>query len=217
MELYLIRHGETDWNAARKVQGQVDIPLNENGRRVADETGRALRDLRFDRVYSSPLLRALETARLICAGRSVPIEADDRLKEIDFGPYEGRVVSDLQENFRRFSDAPELYRAPEGAESIEHLMARSLDFLESVLVPASLMQDAPERVLVVAHGAWGQGMKLNLRHAPIADFWKPAFPKNCSVSIFDIHGHSYTEIADNRLYYRESDADQGILFSSLKG
>lgn len=201
MELYLIRHGETDWNAAKKVQGQRDIPLNENGRRAAALTGDALRDTEFDRIYTSPLSRARETAELIRAGRSIPVFTDERLREIDFGPYEGCVVTALPESFRLFSEAPERYKAPEGAESIAALTARSRSFLLEVLIPLSLLPDAPKRIMVVSHGAWGQSMKLNLRGCPVSDFWKPGFPKNCSVSIFDIHGQKYRELADNRIFY----------------
>ncbi|WP_130838592.1 histidine phosphatase family protein [Lachnoclostridium sp. Marseille-P6806] len=214
MKLYLIRHGETDWNAAKKVQGQRDIPLNENGRRAAALTGRALRNTEFDRIYTSPLSRARETAELIRAGRSIPLFTDDRLREIDFGPYEGCVVTALPESFRLFSEAPERYEAPEGAESIEALAARARSFLLEVLVPASLLPNAPKRIMVVSHGAWGQSMKLNLRGWPVSDFWKPGFPKNCSVSIFDIHGQEYEELADNRIFYPPDEAPTPLFASA---
>lgn len=60
MKLYMVRHGETDWNKARKIQGQVDIPLNEFGRHLAIETGKGLADIPFELCISSPLLRAVE-------------------------------------------------------------------------------------------------------------------------------------------------------------
>ena len=67
MKIYLIRHGETDWNKLRRLQGQADIPLNEFGRQLARETDPALRDVPFDRIYTSPLKRARETAELVTA------------------------------------------------------------------------------------------------------------------------------------------------------
>ncbi len=87
MEIYIVRHGTTPWNEKKKLQGSVDKELNEAGRRVARLTGEGVRDIPFDRIYSSPLKRAYETAELIRNGREIPIDTDDRLKEIDFGDY----------------------------------------------------------------------------------------------------------------------------------
>ena len=65
MKIYLVRHGETDWNKERKIQGQVDIPLNAFGIHLAEETAKGLRDIPFDICFSSPLGRAKDTARII--------------------------------------------------------------------------------------------------------------------------------------------------------
>lgn len=94
MKLYIIRHGETDWNKQRRLQGQSDTELNEYGIRLAQITGEALKDIRFDHIFSSPLKRAYRTAEIIRDGRTVPIVTDDRLKEIGFGINEG-VSSEL--------------------------------------------------------------------------------------------------------------------------
>lgn len=89
LKVYLLRHGLTDWNKLRRVQGSSDIPLNEEGRRVARLTAEGMRDMPIDLVYSSPLKRARETAEIICAGRDVPIVFDERIREIGFGEFEG--------------------------------------------------------------------------------------------------------------------------------
>ena len=87
MKLYLVRHGQTDWNKEKRLQGQEDIPLNDFGRHLAKETGIRLRNVRFDLCFSSDLKRALETANLILdeGSNKVPIIMDKRLKEIAFG------------------------------------------------------------------------------------------------------------------------------------
>ena len=87
--LYIMRHGKTEWNELHKLQGQTDIPLNENGRKMAREAGKRYREIRFDICYCSPLIRAKETAELVLEGRAVPIVTDDRLMEMCFGEYEG--------------------------------------------------------------------------------------------------------------------------------
>ena len=89
MELYIVRHGETLWNREKRLQGREDIELSEKGREVARLTGEALMDTRIDKIFSSPLKRAYETACLIRNGRDIEIETDDRLRELSFGHFEG--------------------------------------------------------------------------------------------------------------------------------
>ena len=78
MELYLVRHGETEWNKERRLQGQADVALDDFGRQLAVETGEALQDIPFDVCFTSPLKRAKETAELFLAGKDVPIIEDIR-------------------------------------------------------------------------------------------------------------------------------------------
>ena len=88
MILYMIRHGETDFNRQRRIQGQSDIPLNAWGRELARRTGKGLEDVRFDLVVTSPLIRAKETAQLIVGEKSIPFIEEPRIQEIAFGEYE---------------------------------------------------------------------------------------------------------------------------------
>ena len=90
--LYIMRHGKTEWNELHKLQGRTDIPLNENGRKMAREAGKRYREIHFDICYCSPLIRAKETAELVLEGRIVPIVTDDRLMEMCFGEYEGKQL-----------------------------------------------------------------------------------------------------------------------------
>ena len=73
MKLYIIRHGETSWNKQKKLQGQRDIMLNDAGIRLAELTGEGMKDIDFDLVISSPLIRAKQTAELVMAGRHLPM------------------------------------------------------------------------------------------------------------------------------------------------
>ena len=112
MKLYMIRHGETAWNKERKLQGHSDIPLNENGCALAEATGKALANISFDYVFSSPLTRAVQTAELVLNERKLPIQTDERIKEIGFGEYEGICMLDefADPEFEKFFVAPEQYR-----------------------------------------------------------------------------------------------------------
>ena len=91
MKLYFIRHGQTDWNIVKRLQGATDIPLNENGEELARRTGEGMKDIPFDLIYTSPLKRAFRTAELVRGNRDIPIISDDRLREICFGDYEGLI------------------------------------------------------------------------------------------------------------------------------
>ena len=87
--LYIIRHGKTDWNVWHKLQGRTDIPLNEEGRQMAEAARKEYRDVHFDICFCSPLIRAKETAEIFLRSRNIPIITDDRLMEMSFGCFEG--------------------------------------------------------------------------------------------------------------------------------
>ena len=84
MKLYLVRHGETDWNKSKKIQGQVDIPLAPKGIEQAEMTSEGMKDIPFDHIFSSPLKRAYKTAQVVRRDRPIEIVRDDRLKEMKF-------------------------------------------------------------------------------------------------------------------------------------
>lgn len=98
MIIYLMRHGETEWNRTGRLQGQSDIPLNEFGIRLAEKTAEGLKDVNFDAVFSSPLQRALKTAEIVAGSRAVTVETDERLREIYFGSGEGARFDEAKGN-----------------------------------------------------------------------------------------------------------------------
>ena len=176
--LYIIRHGQTDWNVRHRLQGKTDIPLNENGRRMAGEARDKYRDIRFDICFSSPLLRAYETARIVLEGRGVPVITDERLSEMGFGIYEGMeygpAAADSPVNV--LFDHPEAYAAPgEGAESFADLFSRTGAFLEEVALPLHRQGKA---VLIAGHIAMNSSIICRLRNIPLARFWS-AGTDNC--------------------------------------
>lgn len=138
-ELWLVRHGTTDWNASGKIQGHADIPLNAQGEAQALEVGRKLSDLHFDSVWSSDLARARRTAQLAGFLRAYP---ERRLRELDFGGCEGLTWDQLDGLTRDDLMAYEGFRAP-GGEATADLTRRVTEFVETL----------PEgRHLVFTHG-----------------------------------------------------------------
>lgn len=168
MKLYLVRHGQTDWNIKKQTQGVADIELNAAGLAQAE----ALRDrivaenLQFDHVYASPLRRAKKTAEIITDNRPDTIY-DDRLVERNYGDLEGKIVDwdglgvdDL--SIRQNTNI-------HGLEPIQTVLARSKSFLDDLLArhANSTLRNVPSaepdaRILVVAHGTLLKTLHYNI-------------------------------------------------------
>lgn len=203
MRLYIIRHGETEWNVLRRFQGRSDIPLNEEGRRLARITSEALGQVPFTRIYTSPLKRAYETAMIIKGARDIPVIVESRIIEISFGEYEGLCCGKENYNipdpeFMNFFDKPEAYRPPAGAEGIDQLKARTADFLWEIVHNKDMENDT---ILVSTHGAALRGLLSNINNVAIRDFWKGGVHKNCAVTIVDVKNGQAVMIEEGKTYY----------------
>lgn len=192
MELYIIRHGQTFWNAEGRLQGQSDIELNENGKAAALSLGESLKDTHFDCIYSSPLKRAYETACLIRGNRDIPIVKDDRLAELSFGTEEGTDFKKWisgESPYHNFFEAPEKYIPPKDGESLQALCVRTKEFVKEIIEPQF---PQTERVMIVAHGALNKGVMSYLEGNDIAHFWGNGLQKNCDADIFSYDGGSWS-------------------------
>lgn len=178
--LYIMRHGKTDWNALKKLQGRTDIPLNEEGREMAKRAGDEYKDVHFDVCYCSPLIRAKETAEILLEGRNVPIIYDDRLMEMSFGVYEGFEnsfqVPDCPINV--FFKEPINYVEPvEGGESMDELFERTGEFLRQVVEPE--LSNGKD-VIIVGHGAMNSSIVCQIKNIPRDKFWSEGI-ENCKL------------------------------------
>ncbi|MCI8561025.1 MAG: histidine phosphatase family protein [Dorea sp.] len=204
MKLYMVRHGETDWNKTRKLQGQVDIALNEFGRHLAAETGAGLSDISFGLCISSPLSRAVETAELILNGKDVPIVTDERIIEMAFGDWEGGCCSkegwNLPEEFRYFFEAPERYRAPRGGEDFYMMRERLEGFLEELYQRDDLRE---KNVLITTHGAALCGMLNVMKNKPVSEYWGKGVHKNCAVTEVEVKDGLPVILSENLAYYKD--------------
>lgn len=168
--LYIMRHGKTEWNDKRKLQGQTDIELNEEGIRMALFARDEYKDVHFDICYSSPLKRALKTAEIVLEGRNVPIITDDRLKEMRFGSFEGTEGYDSEDNpINVLFKAPECYTGLiGGAESLDELYKRTGEFLDEIIYPN--IKEGKD-ILIVGHGAMNASIVGRINNIPRKDFW----------------------------------------------
>ena len=137
--IYVVRHGETEWNAINKVLGRTDIPLNDKGIEQAYETARLLKDIKIDVFLCSPLCRARQTADAVSAVTGIQYKIDDRLIEQDFGSFEGINRFDV-----KYQEAKREYfaRYP-GGESFFDLAARVFPLIKEL---------GETNALLVTHG-----------------------------------------------------------------
>lgn len=153
MILYLMRHGQTDWNAEGRVQGWNDTPVNKKGIEQAHFAGEALVNEEIETVYSSDLKRAKKTAEIVSAALDLPLHYTKRLREMDFGKATSVKKTDLAAKFpyiyAAFNDLNNLerydIRYPEG-ESIGEVQQRFMKFV------TKLLEDRRQKVLIVTHG-----------------------------------------------------------------
>jgi broad specificity phosphatase PhoE len=145
----LIRHGQTDWNVIGRYQGQADPPLNQRGLEQARHLAQELESVQLDRLVSSPLLRALQTAQVIAEHLNIPLQTEPRLREIHQGDWQTRLRAEIEDLY------PELFKAwetepwqitPPGGESLQQVQERVFRAMDEILVRW------PEQVVgIVAH------------------------------------------------------------------
>lgn len=155
--IILIRHGITDYNRTGRLQGQIDIPLSDQGRQQAEKLAQKLKNKRIKALYSSDLSRARETAAIISRGIGLEIK-DYRsdLREINFGTWERLTISELEETYpQQLAQwrADRSYSAPHGGETFAQLAARGWQAIREIAA-----QHPGQTVAVVAHGALIKGI-----------------------------------------------------------
>lgn len=182
----LVRHGETEWNKAGRIQGHTDIPLGSAGRVQVGALRERLRAATFDAVFTSDLVRATDTAALILQGRTVQPVLVPGLRELDYGDWEGKTMAQAQEA------APEAYdeylrmdpnfRSP-GGESFFDLISRVGAFADEARKTAG-----EGTVLIVAHGGSIRMLALHLLGLDWSHFRRLAAPGPASVAVFGLYG-----------------------------
>lgn len=186
VRLLLVRHGETEWNRQTRFQGQIDVPLNDNGRQQSQKTGEFLQEIAIDFAVSSPMLRPKETAEIILKHHpSVELELQDGLREIGHGLWEGRLETEIEQEFpgelQRWRTVPAKVQMPEG-ENLQQVWERSVTAWQSIVEAALTKQF--KTVLLVAHDATNKTLLCHILGLPLENFWN--FRQgNGAVSVID--------------------------------
>lgn len=194
MKLYLVRHGQTDWNVLHRIQsgGAAEVDLNATGVAQAEAAAEGLvhSGLAFDRIYASPYRRARHTAEIICSRIGGAPVLDDRLREFEFGDYNGTSYGEagyIDDNIRAAFENPPAF-VPHGGESYAQFLARVGDFLESELKP---LEGKCGKVLVVAHRGVLNAVATILEKRDLSQFWK-SDTGNCGMDVAELHGGIFT-------------------------
>lgn len=215
MELYIARHGTTEWNRKHKLQGRTDTPLDEIGMMMAEESGINLKKegITFDLVYSSPLVRAYETAKRLAPG--VEVVKDDRLVELLFGQMEGEVsdvlLTSTTSPFRFFKSDPVKYNECAhlfGGESLEDLIRRTGDFMRECVEPHA---GTDMKILISGHGALNRGLLMHVKGiTDLNAYWGMGLQSNCAITKVDVtlaedgKTPKYGTPGPSKIYYEET-------------
>ncbi|HHW18929.1 MAG TPA: histidine phosphatase family protein [Firmicutes bacterium] len=182
-KLYLVRHGRTAWNKGEIFRGQMDIPLDDVGRKQAHLVGEVLRGENISLILSSPLVRARETAEIIASYLpNVEVRIDERLTDIDVGQWGGLSLEEVRRRFPRefqvWADTPHLWTFP-GGEGLKEVQQR---VWESVLSYAPLLDKSG--VVMVSHRLTLKTLILKAIGAGLESFWNIRVD-TASISVFE--------------------------------
>lgn len=185
--IYIIRHGQTALNKQKALQGRSDHPLNQTGEDQARAAGEWFRKqgILFTKVYTSPLTRAIQTAKLV-AGEEPPVCIDDRLIEMDYGPYEGIDLRNPPPEIITFFSDFVHNPAPEGMEQLSEVVARLGSFLEDLRPQA-----AEGNILLSAHAISMKGVLEYLNPASQGAWWSTTLG-NCALFRTEYANGEYT-------------------------
>jgi len=169
-KVYLVRHGETDWNAKGKYLGLTDIPLNNNGECQAKALSLFLSKERIDAIYSSALTRTIQTARIVAEPHGLKVSKIPELNEVDFGEWDGLTYFEIKDKYSNLAD-DWLNKTSEiqipGGESWENFKTRVLSGLREIL-----NENENKNILVVSHGGPIKAIISEVLGLSLTSFWK---------------------------------------------
>lgn len=188
MNIWLVRHGQTELNKYKLMQGLTDEPLNEIGRAQARSAREAIGDIRFDAVYASPLSRAIETATIVGNVPRKQVIVDERIIETDFGKYELHKYSRLGIRMTLYWSLPEIFSAPKGVETVSSMIERSRAFFQDI------ESGEYENVLIASHNGILRVMNGYLLDKRNGIEWRSKM-HNCEIRVYNSEGgkHSFVK------------------------
>ncbi|MGM0880751.1 MAG: histidine phosphatase family protein [Bacillota bacterium] len=184
LTLYITRHGETEWNIQKRMQGWSDSELTQKGIENSISLGKRLMDVNFTAIYSSPSRRTAKTSELIRGDREIPITFDDQLREINIGDWEGQTQTYIKDNYpneyQAFWEMPHLFKSC-GGESFDTFMDRAICVFDKII-----SENKKGSVLVVTHSVVIKAVLSYFKKLPLEKLWEPPFINDTSLTIVEI-------------------------------
>ena len=187
--LYIVRHGETEWNKEGRMQGRLNSNLTPMGKKYATRLGERLKDTEFAHIISSPSGRALETVQLIKGNRDIPIMTDERIMEMNLGSWQGMRQDELKKKFpnefEQFINKPDDHQI-EGAESLTEMSNRATEFLTGLKKSRD-----NGNLLVVTHGRFISALYAVFKGVELKDIWAGPTVQGTSLTIVKLNQEQY--------------------------
>lgn len=194
MKIYIVRHGQTEWNNEKRIQGQIDVPLNQIGIQQAINCSLYFSNIGIDQVYSSKLSRAIETARII-TGDKMFIKTHDELNERNFGIWESHLWEEIH---TQIPNLKEIWKnddgsfKPQNGESLEDLVQRAQSFFKKIISENSL----DSNILIVSHGGPIKSILGYVLGKDLVEVPDIAKQDNCCINIVSYDGNLNLEIVN---------------------
>lgn len=200
VKIILIRHGDTDWNREQIFRGRVDVALNEVGKTQARAVQVWLKDEKVDALYSSPLSRALETARIVGEGRNCEVKTEEGLIDVNFGKWQGcshkKVKEQYREMYHTWQTKPYLVTFPEG-ESLKDVKARVMGALEKII-----KNHPKETIAMVSHRVVCKVAICAILGLDLSRFWYIK-QDTCAINMFEHRdGNYYLSLLNDTCHLR---------------
>ena len=184
-KIYLLRHGETEWNHnGNRYCGLTDIALSDKGRQQAELAAEYLKDVPFQDVFASPLIRAYETAQIIAAKHGLPIQTESRIREIDFGVWEGKpkeeLINEDSKVWKSWGEDPTDVHAGETGETASDVFNRAKAFFDELGA-----EHAGKTILVVGHNTLNRIFITGCLSAPFRSY-RNLKQDNTGITVFEM-------------------------------
>ncbi|MBT2681770.1 histidine phosphatase family protein [Bacillus sp. ISL-35] len=195
LEIYITRHGATEWNMENRLQGSLNSELTARGIRNAVLLGKRLSDIEFKVIYSSPSKRALETAKLINADNAIPLKIVDDLNEISFGDWEGKTKEEIEEEDFK-AEYANFWNKPHQYNHHGHNAEDLLTFKQRVdhAMKQIIEGNKNGRILIVTHGVVIRALMSLFWNIPTEKMWDPPVILGTSLTIVNYDGKQFKKV-----------------------
>lgn len=200
--LYITRHGETEWNTEKRMQGWLDSNLTENGIKNAISLGERLKETELTAIYSSSSGRTKATTNLIRGERDIPVIYDENLREIKLGQWEGKTHTSIKEmypsEYESFWNAPHLFKTV-GGETFEETRARAIQVLNRIK-----SENKSGNILIVTHSVVIKCLYSYFKNSPIETLWDPPYIHDTSLTIIEMNEKGFKIVLEGDITHLES-------------